>query len=258
MNRLRTIIADDERPSRSFLASVLRQHEDVQLIGEASNGLEAIELIENLSPDLALLDLQMPEVDGLEIARRVGRRASPLIAFVTAYEEYAIRAFEINVIDYLLKPVESKRLRQTIDRAQAQIDLNGHQTESPLPTEMGVFGNEFGFQRRLERIPIRRRDDIILLPVREIASIVAEGELLKLTTVNRQKFTINHRLKDLESRLDPHRFIRLSRGSIANIDQIRSISPMPGGTYIAVLGTGEELPISRLQGRILRDTVLKL
>lgn len=258
MNRLRTIIADDERPSRSFLASMLRQHEDIQLIGEASNGPEAIELIDTLSPDLALLDLQMPEVDGLEIARRVGRRPSPLIAFVTAYEEYAIRAFEINVIDYLLKPVESNRLRQTIDRAYAQIDFNGHQTESSPPAETGVLSSESCFQRRLDRIPIRRRDDIILLPVKEIASIVAEGELLKLTTVNRQKFTINHRLKDLESRLDPQRFIRLGRGSIANIDQIRSISPMPGGTYIAVLGTGEELQISRQQGRTLRDTLLKI
>lgn len=263
MNKLRTIIADDERPSRSFLASVLRDLEEVQLIGEAANGIEAINLIEDLSPDLALLDLQMPEIDGLEVARRIRPRVAPLIAFVTAYDEYAIRAFELNVIDYLLKPVDSGRLRQTIERAYAQIGMTGYQPVSSLPYLQSAAENESApgtiyRQRRLERIPIRRRDDIILLPVTEIASIVADGELLKLTTIRRQTFTINHRLKDLESRLDPDKFIRLSRGTIANIDLIQRISPMPGGTYIAILETGQELNISRLQGRTLRDSILKL
>jgi two-component system LytT family response regulator len=141
--------------------------------------------------------------------------------------------------------------------------MTGYQPVSSSPYLQSAAENESALrtihlQRRLERIPIRRRDDIILLPVKEIASIVADGELLKLTTIRRQTFTINHRLKDLESRLDPDKFIRLSRGTIANIDLIQRISPMPGGTYIATLETGEELQISRLQGRTLRDSILKL
>src|SRR5689334_12373998 len=113
-NRLRVVIADDERPARSFLAAMLRGFDDVTLVGEAENGAEAVEMIERERPDLALLDLQMPEVDGLGVARLLKKNAIPLIAFVTAYDEYAVRAFEINAVDYLLKPVERSRLRETV------------------------------------------------------------------------------------------------------------------------------------------------
>src|SRR5499426_4604659 len=120
--RLRIVIADDERPARSFLAAMLRAFEDVELIGEAANGVEAVELIERLSPDLAMLDLQMPELDGLGVVRLLRKDRMPLIAFVTAYDEYAVRAFEMNAVDYLLKPVERGRLRETLNRAQDRLD----------------------------------------------------------------------------------------------------------------------------------------
>ena len=119
---LRVVIADDERPARSFLAAMLRGFEDVTLVGEAENGAEAVEVIERTKPDLALLDLQMPEVDGLGVARLLKKNFMPLIAFVTAYDEYAVRAFELNAVDYLLKPVERSRLRETVNRAQERLD----------------------------------------------------------------------------------------------------------------------------------------
>src|SRR5215475_8286002 len=119
---LRVVIADDERPARSFLAAMLRGFDDVKLVGEASNGAEAIELIERERPDLALLDLQMPEIDGLGVVRLLKKGRMPLVAFVTAYDEYAVRAFELNAIDYLLKPVERSRLRETVNRAQERLD----------------------------------------------------------------------------------------------------------------------------------------
>ncbi len=105
-NLMRVVIADDERPARSFLAAVLRGFEDVELIGEAENGADAIEMIEREKPDLALLDLQMPEIDGLSVVRLLKKNRLPLVAFVTAYDEFAVRAFELNAVDYLLKPVD--------------------------------------------------------------------------------------------------------------------------------------------------------
>src|SRR5918994_7438959 len=115
------MIADDERPARSFLAAMLRAFEDVEIVGEAGNGSEAVELIEREKPDLALLDLQMPELDGLGVVRLLRKDATPLIAFVTAYDEYAIRAFEVNAVDYLLKPVSTERLGQTLERLRAHV-----------------------------------------------------------------------------------------------------------------------------------------
>src|SRR5919106_3014874 len=121
-NRLRVVIADDERPARSFLAAMLRGFDDVILVGEAENGAEAIDLIEKSRPDLALLDLQMPEIDGLGVVRLLKKSRMPLIAFVTAYDEYAVRAFEVNAVDYLLKPVERARLREALSRAQERLE----------------------------------------------------------------------------------------------------------------------------------------
>src|SRR5262250_536750 len=120
--KLRVVIADDERPARSFLAAMLRTFTDVELIGEAANGAEAVELIEKARPDLALLDLQMPELDGLGVVRMLKKSRMPLVAFVTAYDEYAVRAFEMNAVDYLLKPVEHSRLRETINRAHERLE----------------------------------------------------------------------------------------------------------------------------------------
>ena len=262
-NNLRVIIADDERPARSFLATTLRAFEDITLIGEASNGAEAIELIEREAPDLALLDLQMPEIDGLEVVRLVRPPRLPLFAFVTAFDEYAIRAFELNAIDYLLKPVAQSRLRGTINRALERLERNAF--DERLTGEAGVriadaalSWHQLAHHLWLERIPVRRREDIILVPVREIASVVADGELLKLTTINNQVHTITYRLKDLETRLDPSRFIRLGRGTLANISLLQRMSPMPGGTYLATLSNGQQLQVSRLQGRLIRETLLKI
>ena len=114
MNKLRVLIADDERPAREFLKNILREFEDVELVGEAENGAEAIELIKNSKPDLALLDLQMPEISGLEAVKILRKNQMPLVAFVTAYDEYAVQAFEVNAVDYLLKPITSEQVAQAI------------------------------------------------------------------------------------------------------------------------------------------------
>jgi two-component system LytT family response regulator len=257
--RLRVVIADDERPARSFLAALLRSFEDVVIVAEAESGAEAVAAIERERPDLALLDLQMPELDGIGVVRMLKKETMPLIAFVTAYDEYAVRAFEINAVDYLLKPVEKTRLREALNRVQERIEHAEIVAEQVA--RVGDAISEYESARRLpflERIPVRRRDEIVILPVAQIASIVAEGELLHITTVKAEKHTITYRLKDLETRLDPARFIRLGRGTLANIDLIVKVNVMPGGTHMAQLSNGQQLQVSRLQSRVLRERLLRL
>ncbi|HEY7237097.1 MAG TPA: response regulator [Gemmatimonadaceae bacterium] len=259
MSRLRVVVADDERPARSFLVALLRHYEDVEVVGEATNGTEAVELIERLRPDLVLLDLQMPEVDGLGVVRLVRRDRLPLVAFVTAYDEYAVRAFEMNAVDYLLKPVDAARLRQTINRAierleQAEMHTGDAERVRSAASEYAAHAPS----TLLRRIPVRKKDDIFLVPVDQIVSIVADGELLHLQTRSNERYTITYRLKDLEARLDPAQFVRLSRGTIVSVPSIQRVTPMPGGTYVLVLNNGQQHQVSRLRSRVLREQLLRL
>lgn len=256
---IRVIVADDERPARRFLVGLLKQCAGVDLCGEAGSGEEALELIERTRPDLALLDLQMPGLGGLDVVRQLPADRMPLVAFVTAFDDYAIEAFELNAIDYVLKPAERTRVEATIERARERL----RRGEPPgvraaaLASATAAY-EQVGRRQYLERLPVKRRDEVVLLSVRQIACITAEGELLHITTVANERYTITHRLHALEARLDPRRFIRLGRGTLANLDLISRVSPMPGGTYTATLSNGPQLSVSRSQSRILRDTLLKL
>jgi two-component system LytT family response regulator len=256
---LRVVVADDERPARSFLVSLLRSFPDVAIVGEAVSGKEAVAIIERGKPDLALLDWQMPELDGIGVVRMLRKDVIPLIAFVTAFDEYAVRAFEMNAVDYLLKPVGKARLHETLNRAQARLERAEMVAEQTAHVGAAIEVYEALTQPPyVERIPVRHGDVITIVPVHQIASIVADGELLHVTTTKNERHTITYRLKDLERRLDPARFIRLSRGTIANADLIAKVSVMPGGTHIAILSNGQNLPVSRLQSRLLRERFLKL
>src|SRR6266478_1705256 len=242
-DKLRVVIADDERPARSFLMSMLRTFDDVEIVGEAANGMEAVTLIEARRPDLALLDLQMPELDGLGVVRLLRKNRMPLVAFVTAHDEHAVRAFEVNAVDYILKPVDAARLRQTIDRVKERLEREDYHAEDGKP---------------LLRIPVRRRDEIVLVPVNQLVSIVADGELLNLRTTDNETHTICYRLRDLAARLDSTRFVRLGRGTVVNVDMIRRIVSVPGGTFTVVLTDNQEFRVSRIQSRLLREKLLRL
>jgi two-component system LytT family response regulator len=257
--KLRVIVADDERPARSFLVALLRSFEDVHVIGEAKSGRDAVALIERERPDLALLDWQMPELDGIGVVRMLKKDAMPLVAFVTAYDEFAVKAFEVNAVDYLLKPVDKARLRETLNRVQERIEHAEIVAEQASRVTAAIDAYEASARLPyLQRMPIRQREEVLIVPLHHIASIVADGELLHITTVKNERYTINHRLKDLEQRLNPSQFIRLGRGTLANVDLITKVSVMPGGTHVALLSTGQELPVSRLQSRVLRERFLKL
>jgi two-component system LytT family response regulator len=257
--RMRVIVADDERPARSFLTSMLRRRPDIEIVGEAETGAEAVTLIERERPDLAFLDLQMPELDGLGVVRVLKRRHMPLIVFVTAYEEHALRAFELNAVDYLLKPVNPARLGDAIARAHdrlERVDLRSTEADR-VKAAVDAYEAEARLPW-LERIPVRQRDVVTLLPVKQIASIVAERELLHITTSRSDRHTITYRLKDLELRLPPSKFLRLGRGTLVAIEMITKVHVMAGGGYLVSMSNGEELQVSRIQSRVVRERLLKL
>ena len=259
MEKLRVIIADDERPARSYLTSLLRGFEDVTLAGEASTGREAVELIERERPDLSFLDLEMPELDGISVVRLVRKDCLSLVAFVTAFDEYAVEAFELHAIDYLLKPVEESRLRDTLNRAHHRLKRAEDVTEQAARIDRAATDYEATKSKGyLERLPVRRGEEIVIIPVRTIVSVVADGELLHVTTTSNDRYAFNYRLKDLEARLDPAQFLRLGRGSLVNLESIARVSPMPGGTYVVTLTNKQQLGVSRQQSRILRDQLLRI
>ena len=254
---LRILLADDERPARRFLGDLLASCPDVEVVGEAATGREALALIGALEPDLVLLDIQMPDLGGLDVVAMLDVATAPQLAFVTAYDEFAVQAFELNAVDYLLKPVGRERLLATIERARGRL----RPTDDERARERQALQAAYDIATRrsyLERIPVRRRDEVVILPVRQVASIVAEGELLHLTTLQNERFTITYRLHALEARLDPRRFVRLGRGTLAAVDLIQRASVMPGGTYEVTLTNGQKLPVSRIQAKVLRETLLKL
>ena len=257
--KIRVLIADDERPARLFLAALLRSFANVELVAEAGSGTEAVELIYAHRPDLALLDLQMPELDGLAVASIIEKPLRPLVAFVTAYDEYAVKAFELNAIDYLLKPVERARLEGTLRRAAERLERDSWRTAEE--ERLAAALDEIAVVHRpsyLERIPVRRQEEILLLPVVQLTAVEAEGDILVLTTNDRQRYYLTCRLKELEARLDPQAFVRLNRGALVRVEQIQSLSPMPGGTYQVTMNNGQEILVSRQQARQLREQLLKI
>jgi two-component system LytT family response regulator len=259
MSKLRVVIAEDERPARLFLVAMLNAFEDVKIVGEASNGNDAVSIIETEQPDLAFLDLQMPGLDGLSVVKSLRKNQMPLIAFVTAYDQYAVQAFELNAVDYLLKPVERSRLRETLNRAQERLDRADLRAEENENLEEAVRDYETATQLpKIDRIPVKQKDEIIIVPVNQIASVIADGELLHITNHRNENYVINHRLKDLELRLEPDKFVRLGRGSLVNIDMITRINQMPGGTYMVTLSNNQQIKVSRLQSRYLRERLLRL
>ena len=202
----------------------------------------------------------MPELDGLEVVRLLEQEDTcRIVAFVTAYDEHAVRAFELNAVDYMLKPVSRARLREAINRAIERLERDDVQSEQAVRLEKAVEHYEKEVAKPpLERIPVRRKNEILIVPVSRIAAIEADGELLHITTEDGSRHTITRALKELEARLDPARFLRLSRGALVRVECIESVSPMPGGTYVVTLTNRQKLPVSRQRSKVLREQLLKL
>ncbi len=251
-------MADDERPARSFLVALLRALPGVTIVGEARDGVEAVRLIERERPDVAVLDVQMPELDGLGVVRMVARDALPLVIFVTAHDEYAVRAFEAHAVDYLLKPVEPARLAEAIARAHHRLERADGGSRRAARVVRAAHEASPPEAAVLRRIPARHREDVVLVPVERVAVLEADGDSVRLVTDTNERFVVPVRLKELEERLDPAKFIRVSRAELCNTEMIVRVSPQPGGLLQLTLSNGVRLTASRLRSRELRETLLQL
>jgi DNA-binding LytR/AlgR family response regulator len=221
MTRLKTILVEDEPHARERLRKCLAAFPDVEIVGEAEDGQTAIEMIDALRPDLAFLDVELPEVTGIDVLARVRHR--PLIVFVTAYDRYAVRAFEENALDYILKPTTDARLARAIERVRAARAIIDDGTIEALRKALTQA-------RYVRQLPVRQGDSILLVPAAAIWWLKAEDRCVVLRTQSREHVA-DLTLKDLERDLDPDRFVRIHRGVIVARDRIAKISRSFGGRY---------------------------
>jgi two-component system LytT family response regulator len=242
---MRVLIVDDEPPARERLRRMLTEIETIEIAGEAEDGVQAVEMIENLAPDLVLLDVQMPGLDGFGVLEAL--QDPPPVVFVTAYDRYAIRAFEVNALDYLLKPFSRVRLAEAIRRARESWAGEGTFTERLRPLLEGLAAQG----RYLTRLAVRDRDRIRVLDLDEVDWIGVEGELV-LVHVADQAYPVRRSLSELEARLDPARFFRAHRSAIVNLDRVMEVIPWFKGSHKLRLTTGAEVDLSRAQARALR------
>lgn len=250
MEKLRTLIVDDEKPARLRLRELLEKYQDIDLLGECSDGEDAVHQIRELHPDLLFLDIQMPGMDGFDVLKEIGNLNMPVTIFVTAFDNHAIKAFEANALDYLLKPYSDERFERSLSRAishartQQRDIFNSHllnlleQTKSiePTPTEPtpGYY----------DRLVIKAGGRVIFLPVDEIDWIEAEGVYVQIHAGD-NNWLHSISLSELEMRLDPQQFIRIHRSTIINLEKVKELQHHSHGDYLVIMNDGTEIKLSR-------------
>jgi two-component system, LytTR family, response regulator len=246
----RVLIADDEAPARRKVRAHLSLAPEVEVVGEAASGPEAVEMIGSLRPDLVFLDVQMPGLTGFEVIEAVGVEAMPAVVFVTAYDEFAVEAFEVQAVDYLLKPFHADRFRQALARALGRLAARGPAAES-LSKVLDRLAA--GRTAAAERLLVREGERILFVPLREIVRLSAEGNYVRVRTAAGREHQVRDTLARLETRLDPERFARVHRSEIVNVDFVAEVQPFFHGDYTVRLRNGDEVRLSRrYQDRLLR------
>ena len=264
--RLRVLIVDDEPLGRARIADLLAKEPDVDVVGTASNGTEALTAITSLRPDLVFLDVQMPGMTGLEVARTLGAERMPATIFVTAYDQHALQAFDLAALDYLVKPFDDERFEQAFRRARRLVSLEEtrrlHQRLLSVlqdPHVQTLTPHDGGAPAEappsyLRRIPVESKGKITYVPVEDVEYILASGPYAELV-VGGRRHLIRESMQSLEERLDPSRFMRIHRSSIVQLSRVDALLHGPGGDYEAQLKDGTRLRVSRnrreaLEGRL--------
>lgn len=242
MDRIRTLIVDDEPPARAKVARILRGRTDVEVVGEAGDGAEAVERIRSLSPDLVILDIQMPGKTGFDVLQELEPDQLPHVVFATAYDQHAIQAFDVAAADYLLKPFNKERLYRAVDRVKERLAqrANGAQEMAELlellrPRAEGSY---------LDRIAVESRGRRLIVKASEIRTLRADGNYVSIHVAGKSYL---HRgtLGSYEERLDPGRFVRVHRSVLVNVQRITELRPIARGDQMLVLDDGSEVRMSR-------------
>ena len=244
---IRALVVDDEELARRSLMSALESEADLEVVAEASNGLEALERISEAEPDVVFLDIEMPGLNGFEVLENL--KAAPLIVFVTAYDEYAVRAFESNAIDYLLKPLQPQRVQQAVERVRAALAKGAGSNADALRKLLADLRPSAP-----KRIAARKGKRIVLLSLKEVVRAAIDDKLVFLHTASERLLT-DKSIGELETLLESAGFFRISRGELVNLEYVREIVPWFSGTYKIRLSSGDERDVSRDRGRRLKEVM---
>jgi len=240
---IRALIVDDEQLARRTVRRLLGEHPDIEIAGECADGASAVTAILEQQPDLVFLDVQMPELSGFEVIRRVGVDRMPAVVFVTAYDEYAVAAFDANAVDYLLKPIARERFARALARARHALaaQLSVEKLRSLLAALQPGASGEY-----LERIPVAEDGRILFVDSDDVAWIAASGNYAQLHAGGRT-YEVRETLSSLEAKLDPRQFARIHRSTIVNVRRVKEVQPWFHGHHVVILQTGERLRLSRYQ-----------
>jgi two-component system LytT family response regulator len=239
--RIRALIADDEPHARHLLRSLLKDEPDIDVVGEAADGEETARMVRELAPDLLLLDIQMPALDGFAVIEDIGVERMPTVIFVTAYDQYALRAFDVHALDYLLKPFDGERLSAALKRARKHV--GGHDHDDTTPRMMALL-DELRRRDFPERLPIKGDGRITFVTVDEIDWVEAAGKMLRIH-VGTASHLIRETMGALEQQLDPRRFVRIQRSAIVNVRRIKELQPWFQGEFVVILQDGTRLTTGR-------------
>jgi len=244
---MKILVVDDESPARKKIRQFLKD-EGIDPVLEAEDGVEAVKRIEEEKPDLVFLDIQMPLMTGFEVIRAVGVENMPAVVFVTAYDKYALEAFEVEAVDYLMKPFDQDRFKRSFDRAAERIRLEGEQKES-YQKVLDQMRKREGF---LQRIMVKQGPRFFYVKTDEIMYISAEQKYMELHT-EKKTFLIRETMNSIEESLDPAKFARIHRSTLLNVEYMQEIQPWFHGDCTVILKTGEKLTLSRRY----RDRLIK-
>ena len=254
MDKISVLIVDDERLSRKRIRRLLAVEQDIEVMGECANGQEAIASIKRRKPDLLFLDVQMPQMDGFAVVQAISCADMPLTIFVTAYDEYAVRAFEVHAFDYLLKPFDRKRFQETVQRARAQLQqLQNGEINQRL---FALLESLNGRRRSPDRIAVKTGGHVVFVKTQSIDWIEAADNYVCLHC-GAETHSLRETMNAFESRLDSNRFLRIHRSTIVNIDRIKELQPWFRGDYLVLLHDGTKLTLSRSYRERLKSTLLK-